>query len=54
MKVKYKQSRRIDSIGSIFRAIFSISYFDNDESRKALTIVFLNREWYWAIGKSEA
>ena len=51
MKVKYQGTQRIDSMKEIFWSIFSIHYFDADETPKGFSIIFFNREWYWGIGE---
>ena len=51
MKIKYNGTQRIASLKEIFSSIFSIYYFDNEETPKALSIIFFNREWYWDIGE---
>ena len=53
MKIKYKGTQRIASIKEALASIFSIHYFDNEETPKAFSIILMNREWYWDIGEWE-
>jgi hypothetical protein len=51
MKIKYTGTQRIISLKESLSYIFSIHYYDGDETPKGLNIIFFGREWYWDIGE---
>jgi hypothetical protein len=53
MKIKYDGNVRDESILEILGKIFSISYYDWDETPKAFSITILGRTWHWLVGEWE-
>ena len=53
MKIKYTGSHRVDSIWEVLTKVFSISYYDWDETPKAISLIILGKEWHWSVGEWE-
>lgn len=51
MKIQYNGSDRFQSIWETLGAIFSISYYDWDETPKAISLVILGYHWQWLVGE---
>ena len=52
MKIEYAGTQRIAPMKEIFSSIFSVHYFEGDETPRCLSIILFNREWYWNIGEA--
>ena len=53
MKIKYNHSHRVDSILEVLSKVFSITYYDWDETPKAISLIILGKEWQWLVGEWE-
>lgn len=53
MKIKYTGSHRVDSIWEVLSRVFSITYYDYDETPKAISLIILGKEWQWLVGEWE-
>ena len=51
MKIKYDGSNKVSSITEVFGQIFSMHYYDYDETPKGFSIILLGREWTWLVGE---
>ena len=53
MKIRYSGSNRVDSIWEVLSKVFSITYYDWDETPKAISLIILGKEWQWLVGNWE-
>ena len=53
MKIKDSGSDRVDSIWEVLSKVFSITYYEWDETPKAISLIILGKEWQWLVGEWE-